>query len=243
MKQAAFNREFRLAKNFSVKHIINHSSHIKYSLCSIHGVCKSVYWLAAVALEEASFFRSAAEFPLVSLFASGESSEHSLLWNDLMPHPWVNISRMALGRFSSLTFWLAICQVPPPAFRCTASWCHRCINRARGDTPSMWSGASRRKAVLRRQGKRWHPQHVVGSKQEESCAQDNSHMLDRDVHPLHHRFSRDCQSYPTSDVICRTTSGRPVDADSWYSQSFVASAVRPLMSDFPKVRHVSTDVV
>lgn len=91
MKQAAFNREFRLAENFSIKHIINHPSHLKRSLCSFRVARESAYWLAAVAPEEATFFRSAKEgsvvrkspsavqlFPLVSAFANGESSPHWL---------------------------------------------------------------------------------------------------------------------------------------------------------------------
>lgn len=61
MKQAAFNREFRLVENFSVKHLINHSSDIKHSLCSVHAVCESMYWLAAVALEETPYFSIAKE--------------------------------------------------------------------------------------------------------------------------------------------------------------------------------------
>lgn len=81
MKQAAFNREFRLVENFSVKHIINHSSDIKHLVCSVHAVCESVYWLAAVALEEIPYFRiakkrsvvgkSADEFPLISCLPTG----------------------------------------------------------------------------------------------------------------------------------------------------------------------------
>lgn len=86
MKQAAFNREFRLAENFSAKHTINHSSHIKYSLCSTHIVCKSLYQLEAFAIEEISFFRTAADFPLVSVSPKGESSEqYPFPWNNLMP--------------------------------------------------------------------------------------------------------------------------------------------------------------
>lgn len=80
MKQAAFNRECRLAENFSVKHIINHSSHIKYSLCSIHAVCESMCRLAAVALEETPFFSSAKEGSFAQKIPAGvQLSFHSYL--------------------------------------------------------------------------------------------------------------------------------------------------------------------
>lgn len=88
MKQAAFNREFRLVENFSVKHLINHSSYIKHSLCSVHAVCESVYWLAAIALEESPYFRivkegtdfgkNADKFPFISRLPTGNLHTHFL---------------------------------------------------------------------------------------------------------------------------------------------------------------------
>lgn len=210
MKQAAFNRGFRLAENFSVTHIINHSSHIKYSLCLIHIVCESVCWLAAVALEEIPFFRSAKEGSVVPKIPSGVQLSFPsclcLLMGNLLHTDFLGC-KMA----TNATTGLLLHSIPVP---------------------------------LRQQGKRWHPQPVVGSKQEESHAQEkHSHMLGSDVHPLHGGFSRDWQSHPTSDVTYRTTSGRPVDAVSLYSLSSDTSVVPPLMCDLPKFGHVSTDAV
>ena len=146
MKQAAFNREFRLAENFSVKHIINHSSHIKYSLCSIHVVCESVYRLAAFALEETPFFRSAKEGSVVQKIPSGvQLSFHSYLC--LLMGNLLHTDFLGCNMPTNATTCLLLHGIPVP--------------------------------LLHQQGKRWHPQPVVGSKQEESCAQEkHSHTLD-----------------------------------------------------------------
>lgn len=128
MKQAAFNREFRIVENFSVKHLINHSSDIKHSLCSVHAVCETMYWLAAVALEETPYFsiaeegtvfrESADEFPLLSCLPRGNLHTH----------------------------FLSCSMAIKATFCCMISQRHCYINTARG----VWLGASIWKAMLRR---------------------------------------------------------------------------------------------
>lgn len=131
MKQAASNRELRLAENFFVKHIINHPSHPKYSLCTIHVVCESVYRPAVVALEETPFFRSAKKEVFRRFL---QESYLCLLMGSLLHTDFLGCSTP-----TNATTDLSLHGILVP--------------------------------LLHQQGKRWHPQHVVVSKQEKSSGE------------------------------------------------------------------------